>query len=152
MQTTLSPPRNETAEQAEVRSVIDALFEAVRAINVEAWLAQCAQGITTYDMIAPLKHEGADEIRRVWATTIESFDQMGYEPVDQEIAVSGDVAWSRNVNRVETPGEDGTMEPSYLCETLCLRRIDGVWKLVHSHVSVPFDMETGMALLDLQPQ
>jgi hypothetical protein len=32
-----------------------------------------------------------------------------------------------------------------------LRKIDGQWKVVHEHVSVPFDMETGKAMLDLKP-
>lgn len=28
---------------------------------------------------------------------------------------------------------------------------DGRWKVVHEHVSMPFDMETGKAMLDLKP-
>jgi ketosteroid isomerase-like protein len=35
--------------------------------------------------------------------------------------------------------------------TLCLRRIDGKWMIAHEHQSVPFDVETGKASLDLKP-
>lgn len=35
--------------------------------------------------------------------------------------------------------------------TLCCRRIDGTWRIVHDHESVPFDPETGQAQLGLQP-
>jgi ketosteroid isomerase-like protein len=35
--------------------------------------------------------------------------------------------------------------------TACLRRIDGVWMVVHDHVSVPADLEHGRAVLDLTP-
>ena len=35
--------------------------------------------------------------------------------------------------------------------TLGCRRIDGEWKIVHDHESVPFDPETGQALTSLRP-
>lgn len=151
MHAAISPARSETAEEAAVRSVIDALYDAVRSANVEAWLAQCAQEITTFDMVPPLKHEGADAIRRLWAETIDGMEAIEYDPVDREIDVDGDIAFSRSINRFAAPRREGTPEVNWLSETLCLRRIDGYWKLVHSHVSVPFDMDTGKALLELEP-
>ena len=33
--------------------------------------------------------------------------------------------------------------------TACFRRIDGVWLVVHDHVSVPADLEHGQAVLNL---
>jgi ketosteroid isomerase-like protein len=35
--------------------------------------------------------------------------------------------------------------------TLCFRKIDEKWMLTHSHDSVPFNMETGKASLNLEP-
>jgi ketosteroid isomerase-like protein len=46
---------------------------------------------------------------------------------------------------------DGTRSTSWLCTTLGLRKTDGRWKVVHEHISVPFDMERGKAMLDLKP-
>jgi ketosteroid isomerase-like protein len=31
------------------------------------------------------------------------------------------------------------------------RKQNGRWKLVHQHSSVPFDMDSGQAMLELQP-
>jgi len=31
------------------------------------------------------------------------------------------------------------------------RKIDGTWLVAHEHSSVPFDPESGMAALDLEP-
>jgi ketosteroid isomerase-like protein len=39
----------------------------------------------------------------------------------------------------------------YWRATLCLRKIDGEWLVVHTHTSVPFDMQTGEAQIDLEP-
>jgi ketosteroid isomerase-like protein len=35
--------------------------------------------------------------------------------------------------------------------TTCYRKVDGAWKIVHEHQSVPFDPHTGAASLDLAP-
>ena len=35
--------------------------------------------------------------------------------------------------------------------TNCFRRIDGEWLMIHDHVSVPIDLATGKALLNLSP-
>jgi ketosteroid isomerase-like protein len=35
--------------------------------------------------------------------------------------------------------------------TVCCRKVDGPWMVVHEHASAPFDAETGRASLDLEP-
>jgi ketosteroid isomerase-like protein len=39
----------------------------------------------------------------------------------------------------------------YWRATLCFRKIDGQWTVTHTHASVPFEVETGRASLDLKP-
>jgi hypothetical protein len=35
--------------------------------------------------------------------------------------------------------------------TVCYRKIDGKWMITHEHASVPFNVESGKASLDLTP-
>lgn len=35
--------------------------------------------------------------------------------------------------------------------TLIWRRIEGSWKIIHDHESVPWDPNTGQGLIDLEP-
>jgi ketosteroid isomerase-like protein len=35
--------------------------------------------------------------------------------------------------------------------TVCYRKTNGKWLVVHEHFSAPFEMESGKALLDLEP-
>jgi ketosteroid isomerase-like protein len=46
---------------------------------------------------------------------------------------------------------DGERVLSWLRVSFGLRRTDGRWRLVHQHVSAPFDMDSGAAMLDLEP-
>jgi ketosteroid isomerase-like protein len=139
------------ADEAEIRAVIEAIARAVRAKDVTGMLAHCAAEIATFDMVPPIVHEGAYSIGRLWDETLAPFDPpLEYEVTDLQIAVGGDVAFSRSLNRFGGTRE-GVRTANWLRSTCGFRRIDGRWMLVHEHVSVPFDMETGKALLDLEP-
>jgi uncharacterized protein (TIGR02246 family) len=143
---------SKSAEEAAIRAVIDAITKAVRAKDVEAMLAQCAPDIVTFDMVPPLKHQGSQAIRGLWARTLAAFDPpLEYEVHDLDISVDGDVAFARCLNRFGGTKKDGRRVLNSLRSTFGLRKIDGQWKVVHEHVSVPFDMETGKAMLDLKP-
>lgn len=50
--------------------------------------------------------------------------------------------------RSTTWGErDGTAIGMWVRATSYLRRHDGAWTIVHEHASVPFDADTGQAVL-----
>ena len=46
---------------------------------------------------------------------------------------------------------NGDAVDMWVRSTLGLRKIDGVWKVVHEHASVPFNAENGKALVALKP-
>ncbi len=137
-------------DEAAVRAVIDAIGAAVRGGDVEAMLAQCSPDVVTFDMVEPIQHEGVNSVRRVWLRTLAEFvPPIEYDALDIQIEVGGDVAFVRCLNEFGGTRRDGRPTLSHLRATFGLTRSDGVWKVVHEHVSVPFDMVTGKALLDL---
>ena len=62
-----------------------------------------------------------------------------------------DVAFAHRINHVIGTLTDGKNLDMYWRATLCLRKIDGEWLVVHTHTPVPFDMQTGEAQIDLTP-
>lgn len=62
------------ADEAAISVVIGAITNAVRANNVDAMLSHCAHDIAVFDLVPPLKHQGAEAVRRLWATTLARFD------------------------------------------------------------------------------
>ena len=65
--------------------------------------------------------------------------------------VEGELALARCLNRFGGTRNDGAQVVNWMRSTFALRRLQGVWKIVHQHISVPFDMSTGQALLELHP-
>ena len=148
---TMTREHSRSADEVAIRGLIEAIAQAVRARDVDEMLANCAPDIATFDMVPPLRHQGADAIRRVWAGTLAALEPpVEYEVHDLDLSV-GYVAFSRSLNRFAATKKDGERFVNWLCTTLGFRKIDGRWKVVHEHVSVPFDMETGKAMLDLKP-
>lgn len=145
-------PRSSNADESEVRAVIDALTDAVRARDVDAMLALCAPDVVVFDMLPPLTHEGTDAVRGAWAAPLESLEGPAeYEVQRLDVTVGGDVAFGHALACFGGTTKKGGRSQSRLRSTLGFRQIDGPWKLVHQHISAPIDMKTGQALLDLKP-
>ena len=53
--------------------------------------------------------------------------------------------------RISGTLKNGNRTDSWVRWTGCFRRIDGKWLIVHGQVSVPIDMGSGKALLNLRP-
>jgi ketosteroid isomerase-like protein len=67
------------------------------------------------------------------------------------VATDGELAFVHALNHVSGTLAGGHTSDMWVRWTACLRRIDGVWLVVHDHVSVPADLEHGRAVLDLTP-
>src|SRR5262245_56569831 len=76
---------------------------------------------------------------------------IGYELRGLDVVAGEDVAYLHGLNHVEGTATGGDELDMWWRSTLGLRKQGGEWQATHSHTSVPFDMETSKALLDLQP-
>jgi len=70
---------------------------------------------------------------------------------DLVIAADGTFGYSHELQRVSGTLKSGQKAGFWLRVTDIYRKIGGQWHVVHEHVSVPADLETGKAALDLTP-
>ena len=138
------------AEQ-EIRTLLDQRQEALQLKDARLVAAKHANVSETFGLAPPLKFDIAgtatlNEWFGTWKGMIE------WETRDPKITVSGNVAFVsalEHMNGVKTDGEDVDL---WFRLTLGLRRIDGEWKIVHEHQSVPFYMDGSFeAAVDLKP-
>jgi ketosteroid isomerase-like protein len=61
------------------------------------------------------------------------------------------VAFSHSLNKVGGTMKNGQKSDRWLRWTACYRKTNGKWLIVHEHVSVPADVRSGKAVLDLKP-
>jgi ketosteroid isomerase-like protein len=139
-------------DEAAVHALIHAFVRAVRLKDVEAMLSYCAPDLVTFDMMPPLRHAGAEAVRAVWDKTLAGFDiPLQLEMQNLNVFIGDKIAFARSVTHFGGDHLSGGKSANWMCMTLGLRKINRDWKIIHQHVSVPFDMDSGQALMDLEP-
>jgi uncharacterized protein (TIGR02246 family) len=143
---------NKAIDEAIIRRLIDGWAKAFRAKDIDGVMSNYAQDIVSFDLVPPLRYAGIDEYRKPWEETFPSFEgPIDYEVRDLHIATGDDVAFSHSLNRMSGTMKDEQKIDLWVRWTACFRKIDGKWLITHEQVSVPVDLESGKAVLDLKP-
>jgi uncharacterized protein (TIGR02246 family) len=139
-------------DEADIRQRIENLAEAIRAMDLEGVMSIYAPDIMSFDIVPPLQHVGADAKRKNWVDAFEMYQHpLGYEIRDLTITVGDDVAFGHSLNRISGTLKNGNRTDFWLRSTTCFRKIDGKWLISHDQASVPIDLESSRALLNLKP-
>lgn len=140
------------ADEAAVRQRIDGLVDAVRAMDLDAVRRFFADDVVSFDIVPPLRHVGVAAKTRNWRDVFTVYQPpMGYEIHDLTVTVGGDVAFAHSLNRISGTLRNGAANDGWVRWTGCFEKIDGEWFIAHDQVSVPVDMASGKALLELRP-
>ena len=137
---------------ATVRKLIEDRYQAIRAKDIEAALAPVADNVVMFDVVGPLRHLHADDVRRREQEWFDGFDgPICIELKDLVVSADGDTAFAHSLNRYSGAFRAGGSTDMWVRHTSCYRLEERGWHLVHEHLSVPFDPGTGMWSLDAQP-
>jgi uncharacterized protein (TIGR02246 family) len=143
---------DQTGQESRIRQLIDGFQQAIRAKDLDGVLSVYAPDIVSYDLVPPMQHVGIAAYRRPWEETFAAFEgRIGYQVSDLHITATDEVAFSHSLNRMRGTTKDGQTISLWVRWTACFRKLDGGWRITHEQVSVPIDMESGRALLDLEP-
>ena len=108
--------------------------------------------LIAYDVVAPLQYRGADAYRKDYVEFLSQYDgPIHVEYRDMRILTSGDLGIIHAVERMTGKLKSGKTSDLWLRATSAVKKINGKWLIVHDHISVPVDLESGKAILDLKP-
>jgi len=143
---------DQAAEVAAIRAAIDRFVAAIRSKNIDGVMSIFAPDVISFDLAPPLQHGGGEIFKQHWQALFAAYEgAIDYEVRDLQIAVANDVAFTHSLNRTSGMLKSGQNSERWLRWTACLRKRDGAWRIVHEHVSVPTDLKSGKAALDLRP-
>jgi ketosteroid isomerase-like protein len=148
----MTTEENETKNEAEIRARIDHFANAFRAKDVEGCMSVFAPGIVSFDIVPPLQTVGAGLFVTHWQEFFDSYQgPIHAEFPDVSITAGDDVAYSYCLHRIAGTLKSGHKTDFWLRWTACWRKTNGRWLIVHEQVSVPVDLASGKALMDLKP-
>jgi uncharacterized protein YndB with AHSA1/START domain/ketosteroid isomerase-like protein len=136
-------------DEAQLRKLIADQTGAIRAKDLDRLMAPYAADFVAFDAIPPFQTRGVDAWRQTWAACFPCFpDSFEVETRDLSLTVGGDAAFAHWLFRFVTP-EPHPAAQTWMRLTGCYRKVDGRWRIVHEHCSVPFDPMTSKAALTL---
>jgi uncharacterized protein (TIGR02246 family) len=141
---------NATSDRAQLEALFQRLVAAHAARDADAIVGAYAPDAVIYDLSPPLGRRGIN--RDTIAAWLAGWDgPIQIDARDVDLTVSGDMAFSSALNRMRGR-QNGEDQDIWFRTTMCLRKMNGRWQIVHDHSSVPFYMDgSDRAALDLKP-
>ncbi|MQA80426.1 MAG: SgcJ/EcaC family oxidoreductase [Streptosporangiales bacterium] len=136
----------------EVRSLHQRWSDATAAKDLDGLMEPIAEDIVSYEHEAPLQYVGRDAVREVCERGLDvSSGRVDMEVPDLKVLVADDLAVAWGLNHVRAETANGETAESWSRGTRVFERRDGAWVMVHQHLSVPYDPDTGDVRADLVP-
>ncbi len=153
-----SPVFAQATTAANEKAAIDALEkrygDAFNAKNLNAVMACYAPGkaLFVFDAVPPREYPSWDAYKKDWEGLLSTYPgPLSVTISEQSITVVGTVAYGHNIQSGYFTRKDGTRLNWVIRVSDVYRKMKGQWLIVHEHVSVPVDLETGKADLLSKP-
>ncbi|MBO0849147.1 MAG: nuclear transport factor 2 family protein [Pseudonocardia sp.] len=138
---------NDPIAEAEIRELFETRTRALAGKDAATLAAVNDTAVVVFDAVAPFVHRGAETTARKQEWLAAYRGGIGHEVRDLEITADADLAFCHFLVRISGTMLNGTEVGMWVRATSCLRKLNGGWKIVHEHASVPFDAETGKAVV-----
>ncbi|HEX5183350.1 MAG TPA: nuclear transport factor 2 family protein [Allosphingosinicella sp.] len=121
--------------ESQIRALIEAWAAAVRRHDLPAILACHAPDIVMFDLPPPLQARGLDEYKKTWDLFFRYHEVSRAFDVEELGIVAGeDVGFAFGIMRCGA----GRDPAGFLFRvTIGLRKVDGAWRVLHEHHSLP---------------
>lgn len=125
-------------DQQLIRTLIDRWAGAVRKENLAAIRADHDSDILMFDVPPPFLSRGIDAYMATWQLFFANVEKpVTFNFEDVEITAGSDVAFATAKGRCVNIDRTGKREPLDFRLTLGLKKIDGKWRIMHEHHSLP---------------
>src|SRR5215470_12835989 len=140
--------------RGDIKALEDRFVAAFKAKDVDAIMKVYAPGqaLVVFDVVPPRQYVGAAAYRKDWQTLLGNFDgPITVELTDLDIGADRNLAYSHSIQRVSGTDKQGKKLDLTVRVTDVYKKQRGRWFIIHEHVSVPVDLDTGKPDLASKP-
>lgn len=141
-----------TAAQAGKRSDEAAILKIeenmAAAQTVDAILTAWDKDVVWFDML-PGEANGIKEVRKALGAQVDAVKNISIKIMRIKVEAGNGLAFAWSTQHLVADGRNGGPGLDVVFrQTDCFERKKGHWRLVHQHLSVPFDPVTGRPVFD----
>ena len=138
--------------QSEIRALLDSQSEAIRTKDLDRLMSLYSPEVIYFDVVPPLQFAGAAALRGRFLQWFDGYQgSIDMESRDLRIVASEDMAVAYWLSRAKGTLKTGQQVGSWVRATSCCHRSDHRWLITHEHISLPVDVRSGSAAMDLVP-
>jgi uncharacterized protein (TIGR02246 family) len=124
--------------QTEILALIERWTAAVRSENRDAIRQDHDADMLMFDVPPPFLSRGLDAYMATWELFFSSVEKpVAFDFHDIEITAGEDVAFATATGNCVNIDSKGNREPLQFRLTMGLRKIEGQWRVMHEHHSLP---------------
>ena len=139
-------------DEARIRQILEHWRVAFEKKDVAGVMSVYSRDVVAYDIVPPLQYVGYEAYRRDYQDFFAQYTgPLRVEMRSLHVAAGDTVAVAFMLERVTGALKSGEASDIWLRATQIYRKTGGRWLAVHDHISVPTDLATGKAALDLKP-
>jgi uncharacterized protein (TIGR02246 family) len=141
-------------EEAKIRALEAQFAAAFNAKDADAIMRVYVpnESLVVFDVVPPRQYVGASAYRKDWQDFFAHVKgPLKFEISDLGVTTDGRLGYSHSIQRVRaTDSKDQPIDLTVRV-TDVYGKINGNWLIVHEHVSVPVDLDTGKPDLASKP-
>jgi uncharacterized protein (TIGR02246 family) len=145
-------PAPAASDEQRIRQILEHWRIAFEKKDVAGVMSVYSRDVVAYDIVPPLQYVGFEAYRRDYQDFFAQYaGPLRVEMRGLHVTAGDTVAVAFMLERVTGTLKGGEPSDLWLRATQTYRKTDGRWLAVHDHISVPADLATGKAVLDLKP-
>ena len=131
-------PTSDRADDVQIRELIESWAANTRQGKQDAVLANHAPDVLIYDVLPPIKYEGAEAYRASWDEwQPDTTGPARFDLQDLKVTARQDVGFAHCLIQCGGTLESGRTFEDLVRATFCLRKVSGQWVIAHQHISMP---------------
>ena len=142
----------DAAATKEIRGWMERWTKAFSTKDADEIMTLYTDDVVAYDLVPPLQYIGKAAYRADYQQFFSQYDSdLKVDVRDLHIGATGDLGYAAGLQLISGTLKGGKKSEVWLRFTSLFRKSNGHWLNFHDHVSVPADVATGKAMLDLKP-
>jgi ketosteroid isomerase-like protein len=147
----LSVSFNAHASSKDEKAIRDVENKMIATTNTDDLMKYYDQNnVDVYDLAGPLQYKGNAAVRGDFDNVFANFAGAKGNFVELVVVTDGTMGMARSIQHFAWTDKAGKPQEVTVRVTDVFHKVDGQWKVIHTHISAPMDPKTGLTQTNLK--